>query len=317
MEPKVIVITGPTCSGKTKLGLILARKLNTEIISADSRQIYKYLDIGTAKPSPHERELIPHHFIDSLEPDETYNSGRFEIDALKVIKALIDKNKIPVVVGGSGLYVKALVDGIFDLAGTDEEYREYLLGLKKEYGNEYIYGELKKVDPESSLKMLPQNWKRVMRALEVFHVTGKKIGELHAEYKRKINYKFVQYGLSWNRATLYMNIERRADKMMEDGLVGETERVLSMGFKKDLNSLNTVGYKEIISCLENEISPDRATELIKRNTRRFAKRQMTWFGADKRIRWFDIGNYGGKSGGEVNFGEIAEEIIRREGINER
>ena len=215
------------------------------------------------------------------------------------------------------MYIKALIDGIFDLAGTDEEYRDYLLGLKKEYGNEYIYEELKKVDPESSVKMLPQNWKRVMRALEVFHVTGKTIGALHAEYKRKINYKFAQYGLNWNRATLYTNIEKRVDKMMEDGLVTETETVLSMGFDKELNSLNTVGYKEIISYMENEISLNRAVELIKRNTRRFAKRQLTWFGADRRIRWFDVHHDDRLSDGEINYGEIADEIIRRECTNER
>ncbi len=317
MEPKIIVISGPTCSGKTKLGLILASKLNSEIISADSRQVYKYLDIGTAKPAKEELHEIFHYFINILEPDQPYNSSRFENDSLNIITDMIQREKVPIVVGGSGLYIKALIDGIFDIVGSDDNFRAQMLRLRKERGNEFIYNELKKVDHESSSKMLPQNWKRVIRALEVFHLTGKTIGELQKDYKRNVEFKFAQYGLKWERSVLYGNIENRVDRMISEGLVAETENVLAMGFVKDLNSLNTVGYKEIISYLENEISLERAIELIKRNTRRFAKRQLTWFRADERIFWFDIESFKKLDEQEKAFENLADEIISREGLYER
>lgn len=288
MERKLIVLVGPTCSGKTKAAIYLAEKLSTEIISADSRQIYKYLSIGTAKPSKEELSKIKHHFIDLLNPDEQYNVSKYEEDALKIIAVLNAKNKIPIVVGGSGLYIKALVDGIFNQVSVDEEYRKELKSLREKYGNQYLYDELKKVDPVSASKMLPQNWKRIMRALEVYHLTGKPIWQFHQSYKREINIQFIQYGLLWEREMLYRRIEQRVDDMIQKGLVDEVKSILSMGYSKNLNSLNTVGYKEIISFLENEISLERAIELIKRNTRRFAKRQMTWFKKDSRITWFHI-----------------------------
>ena len=317
MDAKVIVIAGPTCSGKTDLALILAEKLNGEIISADSRQIYKYLDIGTAKPSSSELESIFHYFINILEPDQQYNASMFENDALETIKKITGREKVPVVVGGSGLYIKALVDGIFDIVGTDEIYREHLLQMKKERGNEFLYKELQKVDPESSSKMLPQNWKRIMRALEVYRLSGKTIGELQKEYKREVDFNFVQFGLKWERSVLYRNIEKRVDKMIKDGLVEETEGILAKGFDKNLNSLNTVGYKEIITYLEGGITLDRAVDLIKRNTRRFAKRQVTWFGADNRITWFEINPPDTIIHPENDLKKIADEIIRREGLYER
>ena len=304
MEPKVIVIVGATCSGKTALGALLAEKLQSEIISADSRQIYKYLDIGTAKPDRVLLEKIKHHFIDILEPDENYNVSRFENEALEIINLHISNNKIPIVVGGSGLYIKALINGIFDTVDTDEDFRKDLFEKRKEFGNEFLYEELKKVDPESAGRMLPQNWKRVMRALEVFHLTGKPISEHHLEYNRQVDVKFVQFGLRWNREVLYKNIEKRVDEMIEQGLVDETKALIEK-YDSKLNSLNTVGYKEIISYLNNEITLERAVELIKRNTRRFAKRQITWFRADDRIVWFDVSS-------QKDLETIAEEIIRRE-----
>jgi tRNA dimethylallyltransferase len=288
VERVVIVILGPTASGKTFSGIETAKKLDTEIISADSRQIYKYLNIGTAKPEPIELNAVKHHFIDELAPDIDFNASKFEIDSLKIITELLDKDKIPVVVGGSGLYIRALVNGIFDAAEADEGLRKHFLAIKEEKGIEYLYKELEKADPVSSAKMLPQNWKRVMRALEVFYVTGKPIWQVQAEYKRKTNIKFVQFGLNWNRDVLYDRINRRADQMIENGLIDETKKILSMGYGKELNSMNTVGYKEIISYLEGEYPLETAVELIKRNTRRFAKRQMTWFRKDQTINWFEL-----------------------------
>jgi tRNA dimethylallyltransferase len=285
---QVIVITGPTCSGKTRLSLNIAGILNTEIISADSRQIYKLLDTGTAKPSAADLKQIKHHFVDYLYPGENFNVSDFENKALKIIHEIHSANKIPVVTGGSGLYIKALIDGIFNSVDTDEEYRIELLNKKKELGNQFLYDELKKIDPVSASKMLPQNYKRVIRALEVYHLTGRPISELQKEYTRNVNLKFYQYGLKWERKILYDNIEKRVDDMIKAGLVEEVKGILEKGYDKNINALNTVGYKEIISYLDGGINLDRAIELIKRNTRWFAKRQMTWFNKDKRIKWISI-----------------------------
>lgn len=287
---QVIVIVGPTCSGKTQLSLELSDRLNTEIISADSRLVYKYLNIGTAKPSEYELKKTKHYFINLLEPDENFNVSEYETQALKIIHQLHQRNKTPVVVGGSGLYIKALVDGIFNSVDSDEDLREKLSRERKEYGNEYLYNKLKEVDPESASKMLPQNYKRIIRALEVYYLTGKPIWVFQKEYKRETKINFKQYGLCWKRDKLYQNIDSRVDNMIESGLVEEVRQILGKGFDENLNSLNTVGYKEIIKYLDGEISLERAVELIKRNTRRFAKRQLTWFNRDDRINWIKTGN---------------------------
>lgn len=291
MEKRVIVIAGPTCSGKTSLSILLAKKLNGEVISADSRQVYKHLSIGTAKPTEDEMQGIPHHFIDILDPSENYNASRFEKEALGVIDEIISRGMQPIAAGGTGLYIRGLVDGIFDTTQSDEDYRGHLYELRKKHGNEYLYGMLKEVDPKSAESMLPQNWKRVIRALEVYHISGKPIWRHHEEQpERETDIEFEQYGLRWDRAVLYRNIEKRVDEMIEQGLVNEVKAILEMGYDENLNALNTVGYKEVIAYLNNEITLDRAIELIKRNTRRFAKRQLTWFRRDDRINWIDIAN---------------------------
>lgn len=287
MEKLAIVIVGPTCSGKTLLAINLALKLQTEVISADSRQIYKHLTIGTAKPDKQDLEKVKHHFIDQLNPEVDFNASIFESESLQIIKSLHRQNKVPIIAGGSGLYIKALVDGIFDTVDTDDEYRAELLKLKNEFGNEHLYDLLKEVDPKSADTMLPQNWKRVMRALEVHKSAGRPIWEVQKDHKRKVDVNFIQFGLNWNREILYENIELRVDSMIEKGLVEEVKSIIS-NYNSSLNSLNTVGYKEIIEYLENKISLERAVELIKRNTRRYAKRQMTWFRKDDRIKWFNI-----------------------------
>ncbi len=288
MERKVIVIVGPTASGKTKLGSLLAAGLKSEIISADSRQIYKLLNIGTAKPTVTELKLYKHYFVDLILPDEEFNVSKFEENALKIIQALHNQNKIPVVVGGSGLYVKALIDGIFNTVDTDEDYRDYLKKSMEEKGKEYLYNLLLEKDEVSAGKMLPQNWKRVMRCLEVLHLTGEPIWKHQQEYKRQNELDFIQFGLNWEREKLYNRINNRVDKMIEYGLVDETKSLLNDGYNKNLNSLNTVGYKQIISYLNNETTLEKAIELIKRNTRHYAKRQLTWFRKDDRIKWLDV-----------------------------
>ncbi len=288
MERRVLVIVGPTCSGKTSLSLHLSALLPLEIISADSRQFYKYLNIGTAKPDKTELSQTKHHLIDFLEPDEEYNASRFESDALKAIEEILNRNKLPLITGGSGLYIKAVVDGIFNAVGKDEDIRSQLLNLRTKHGNEYIYNKLVEVDPESAADMIPQNWKRIIRALEVFYSSGKPISELRKNYNRDLNIEFTQIGLLWKRETLYKMIEERVDSMIEKGLITEIKKILKMGYSTHLNSLNTVGYKEIIDYLEGNQTLERSIELIKRNTRRFAKRQMTWFNKDKRIKWHQI-----------------------------
>lgn len=283
---------GPTCSGKTELSINLARKLNTEIISADSRQIYNYLNIGTAKPSADERRLIKHHLIDVLDPNENYNASRFAREANEIILTLHEAGKIPIVAGGSGLYIKALIDGIIDEADTDEAYRNHLYKLRAEKGNAFLYLQLKKIDPDSASKMLPQNWKRVIRALEVYKLTGKPISYFHSKQKQRFSYNFLQFGLAWDRSKLYENINARVEKMMSEGYVNEVKNILAMGYDASSNALNSVGYREIISYLNNEIELASAVNLIKRNTRHFAKRQITWFKRDNRITWLPVSKWG-------------------------
>lgn len=304
MEKRVIVILGPTCSGKTSLSLKLAESFKSEIISADSRQVYKVLFIGTAKPTPEELRIAKHHFVDSLNPNEEFNVSKFEIESLKIIDELHQQNKIPIVVGGSGLYIKAIVEGLWNDVDTDKAFREQLLKEKEEFGNQFLYDKLVEVDSKSAETMLPQNWKRVIRALEVFHLTGKSILEFHQEHKRESDLEFHQFGLNWKREVLYQNIETRVDQMISTGLVDEVKSILKMGYSQELNSLNTVGYKEIMAHLNGEYNLERAIELIKRNTRRFAKRQMTWFRKDESIEWFDIGD-----GKDIN--EIGKSIIHK------
>jgi len=288
MERVVCVITGPTCSGKTDIGILLAQKLKGEIISADSRQVYKYLTIGTSKPSIEELEKVKHHFIDEIEPDVEFNASKFEVEAIEKINEIFSTGKTPIVVGGSGLYIKSLVEGIMNSVDTDSVYRNELFHLREKFGNEFLYKQLMQIDPKSTEGILPQNWKRVIRCLEVFHLTGEPIWKHYSEYERKIDFSFMQFGLNWPKETLYDNINKRVDIMIENGLVEEVRSILSLGYSKKLYALNTVGYTEIISFLDGEIDLDRAIELIKRNTRRYAKKQMTWFRSVDNIHWMNL-----------------------------
>ncbi|MFA6025050.1 MAG: tRNA (adenosine(37)-N6)-dimethylallyltransferase MiaA [Ignavibacteriaceae bacterium] len=304
MGKLIVVIVGPTCSGKSNLSISIAKKLKSEIISADSRQVYKYIDIGTAKPSKFELKEIPHSFIDTLELDENFDVSSFEKQALVKIDNIIKNKVIPIVTGGSGLYVRALIDGIVDLE-SDDEIREELFSKKEKFGNDYLYHELEKVDSNAAKTMLPQNWKRVIRALEVFYLTGKSITDFHAKQNRqRTNYNFLQFGLNWKREILYKRIESRVDEMIKNGLVEEVKSILAKGYSETLNSLNSVGYKEIIAYLKNEVSLETAISLIKRNTRRYAKRQLTWFRKDERIHWFDFEN-------ELDLVKIKNEILNK------
>ncbi len=302
MKRKVLAIVGPTASGKTKLSIIVAEKIGGEIISADSRQVYRYMDIGTAKPSKEERERVKHYFVDEINPDEEFNAGVFGEKGREIIEDIFSRGKIPIIVGGSGLYVKSLIDGFFEGPAGDWELREILYRKAEQLGKEVIYEELKKVDPVSAEKIHPNNLKRVIRALEVYYLTGKPMSKLQAELKPEINFETVQIGLNWDRKKLYKRIEERVDKMIEQGLIDEVKRLRELGYDKNLNALQTVGYKEVFDYLDGVISYEQMIYLIKRNSRRYARRQLIWFRQDKRIIWIDVDE-------TTDFNELADKVV--------
>ena len=307
--PHILVLVGPTASGKTALALSIARKISVEIISADSRQIYKYLTIGTAKPSEKELHQVPHHFIDLLEPDQKFNAGDFQEQGRKIISQILDKKKLPIIVGGTGLYVQAIVDGFFEQPEISGEVREQLeLRLERE-GKDGLFKELQSIDPESAQTMDASKYRRVIRALEIFHETGTPISQFHKQHKVNTMYDAHFYGLNWERSMLYERINNRVDRMFAAGFLDEVKQLKKKGFDDRYQSLQTVGYKEAFAFLRNEISKERMIELMKQNTRRFAKRQLTWFRKEERIQWFDIS-------AEDQIDEIANTIRRMLRIHE-
>jgi tRNA dimethylallyltransferase len=303
-QPLVLAIVGPTASGKTPASLLLAERLNGEIISADSRQIYKYLDIGTAKPARADRKRVKHYFIDVLEPDEEYSAGQFAKEARHVVAKILERRKLPILVGGSGLYVKSVIDGLFEGAGKDPEVRARLADQLVREGVEGLFEGLKKVDPVTAAKMTEVKPRRVIRALEVYYITGKPLSEFHAEQETKPEFTAIQVGLNWKRQELYDRINQRVDRMISDGLVDEVRSLRARGYDRRLNALNTVGYKEVFDYLDGSRSLEDTITLIKRNSRRFAKRQLTWFRADKRIQWVSMSRTKMLSEVESEIGQI-------------
>jgi tRNA dimethylallyltransferase len=299
----VLAIVGPTASGKTALSILLAEKLSGEIISADSRQIYRYLDIGTAKPTPKELKRAAHHFINILNPDQYYNAGEYGTQARAKIEELLKQNKQPILVGGSGLYVRAVIDGFFEGPGKNSEIREQLENEARTLGPEILFERLKKIDPTSAAKMDATKIRRVIRALEVYYTTGNPISDLHSTQEIKIPFKIIQFGLQWERKALYHRIERRVDEMIAKGLIEEVRGLFAKGYSRGANALNTVGYKEVFDFIDGKITKEEMILLIKQNTRHFAKRQLTWFRADKRIKWIPVND-------ETNWSVIAEHIQR-------
>ena len=280
----ILAIVGPTASGKTPLSLLVAEILNGEIVSADSRQIFKYLDIGTAKPTRAERKRVPHHFVDFLDPKKEYSAGLFGDDVKKVVKDVFDRGKVPILVGGSGLYIKSAIDGLFGGPGRDPKIRAWLEDQLRTGGLEPLLDTLGKVDPIVLQRMKEITPRRAIRALEVFFIAGKPLSEYHSEQEKIPDYQAIQFGLEWERKELYSRIDQRVERMISDGLMDEVQKLAGMGYDRHLNALNTVGYKEVFDYLEGTVNRETMIELIKRNTRRFAKRQVTWFKADKRIR---------------------------------
>ncbi len=281
-KKKLIVIAGPTAVGKTSFAIKLAQALNTEIISADSRQFYKEISIGTAKPTPEELALIPHHLISSLSINEYYNVSKFENEVLALLKKLFLKYDTVVMVGGSGLYIDAVCQGIDELPDADEKLRLELNNSFNEKGLEFLLMELKKLDPDYFEVVDKSNPKRVLRALEVIKETGRTYTELRKNLKKKRSFEIQKFCLNRDREELFERISIRVDQMLAEGLLDEVKQQIP---NRNLNSLNTVGYKEIFKYLDGELSLEQAITDLKTNTRRYAKRQLTWFKRDDSYTW--------------------------------
>ena len=281
-DKKLIVIVGPTGIGKTDLSIYLAKELNCEIISADSRQFYRQMSIGTAKPSNEELKCIKHHFIDCMDIEKEYSAGKFESDAIKIINELFLKNNHLIMVGGSGMYIDAVCNGIDDIP-SDLDIRAQLKKELKENGILHLQNELLKKDPNHYHAMDINNPQRLIRALEVCRCSGRTYTSFRSNPKKQREFHIIKIGLEANRTMIYERINKRVDKMIEDGLIDEAK---SLYENRHLNALNTVGYKELFNYFQNKLSLEESVEEIKKNTRRFAKRQLTWFKKDENINWF-------------------------------
>lgn len=288
-KPKILCVVGPTASGKTDYAVELALKCGGEVVSCDSMQIYKHMDIGTAKPTADEMKGVKHHMIDIIEPNESFSVARFSEMARECIDDILLRGKMPVLCGGTGLYFDSTINNInFIQMDTDEEYRKYLESAAKEFGNEYVYKILKRVDEESAESIHPNNLKRVIRALEIYKTTGKKKSELDKEQLSEPLYEPEITGLMRDREVLSDRINKRVDIMMEKGLVEEVSELIKMGIDTEATSMQAIGYKEIIEYLDGKTSLSDAVDKIKRESRRYAKRQLTWFKRNEKIHWINI-----------------------------
>lgn len=284
----LVILTGPTAVGKTALSIMLAKAIGGEIISADSMQVYRYMDIGTAKIKPEETEGVPHHLIDVLNPTEDFNVTAFQTMAKQAINEIYSRGRIPIVAGGTGFYIQSL---LYDISFEETEvssYREELTAYYEAYGAHALHEELKKVDPVSYEEIHENNVKRVIRALEFYHDTGYPISEHNkAQRQKESPYNFEYFVLNDDREVLYRRIEKRIDTMIEQGLIEEVQSLLDYGCQPDMVSMQGLGYKEIISYLNGECSLEEAVYILKRDTRHFAKRQLTWFRREKEVTWVD------------------------------
>ncbi len=283
----LLVIVGATASGKSSFAVKMAKALSGEVVSADSMQIYKYLDIGTAKVTPEEMEGVPHHLIDVLKPDDDCSVSRFVEMAEPVIEDISSRGKLPIICGGTGLYIDSLIKGAaFEDNSQDEEYRNHLWQIAEEKGGEYLHKLLSEKDSIAAENIHPNNTKRVVRALEFYHTTGKSIT---IQKENTSNSKYIPFiiGMHRDRDKLYASIDMRVDKMVESGLFEEAMSIMDKGLDKRSNSLQAIGYREIVWYREGKCTTEEAIRLIKRNSRRYAKRQLTWFNANDSIHWID------------------------------
>lgn len=285
-KPKIICVVGPTASGKTAYAIELAKKMNGEVVSCDSMQIYREMTIGTAKPTKEEMQGIPHHMLDFVSPMTNYSVADFVTDAKACIDDIFSRGKLPVLCGGTGLYIDSLLGGIcFADDVCDEAYRKELKSIAEQQGKEAVHALLKEADPKAAEEIHPNNLKRVIRTLEIIKTSGKTKAEYDRDSRQEPSYDAVIYGMEWEREELYRRIDLRVDRMIEQGLVEEVQNLLNQGVPKDATAMQAIGYKELIAYLEGNCTLEEAIEVIKRETRRYAKRQLTWFRRNKNIIW--------------------------------
>ena len=294
MKKPLIILTGPTAVGKTKLSIALAKAVKGEIISADSMQVYRGMDIGSAKIRPEEMEGVPHHLIDVLDPSEDFHVVHFQKLAKQAMKEIESRGHIPILTGGTGFYIQAL---LYDIDFTEEkeegETRKALETFAEKEGAEALHARLEEVDPKAALEIHPNNVKRVIRALEYFEETGKRISEHNEEQREKSSpYNFAYFVLDDERERLYARIDERIDEMLKDGLVEEVKRLKNAGCSRGMVSMQGLGYKEILAYLEGELSLEEAVRILKRDTRHFAKRQLTWFRRESDVIWTEKAAFG-------------------------
>lgn len=290
-DKRLIAIVGPTASGKTAAAHELAKRVGAEIISADSMAVYRGMDIGTAKPSADEQREVPYHLIDVADPDEQFTVADYQGLAVEAVEDIIQRGRLPIIAGGTGLYIRAVIDGLnIPAAGIDTELRARLKQEAEEKGGERLHERLAEVDPATAERLHPNDVKRIIRALEVYEQSGRPMSEIVEETRPKTpRYPgALIYGLTMDREKLYGRIEARVDELIERGLAEEVRQLLSKGYDVNLPAMQGLGYKEIAGCLKGEYDINYAVLLLKQSTRRFAKRQYTWFRADKRIRWIDV-----------------------------
>lgn len=282
---RVIVLLGPTGVGKTGVSLLLAKEFATEIISADSMQIYRHMDIGTAKPSVEEQRMVRHHMIDIVDPSDSFSVGKYLASVVPIIGRLHKENKIPIVVGGTGLYIKAMTRGLFSGPAADWTLREKLWSME-ERSERSLYRYLKDCDPSAAEKITPNDTRRIIRALEVCLKSDASMSEMQKALTKPLPYEFVKIGLTRERKELYSLVDQRVDRMISAGLVKEVKNILAMG--PDKTALQAIGYKEIMMYLEGKTTLANAVSLIKKGSRRYAKRQFTWFRKEEEVRWVDL-----------------------------
>ena len=288
MKSKLLCLLGPTAVGKTEIAIQLAQRLNAEIVSVDSRQIYRQMDIGTAKPTPEEQRAARHHLIDCVDISQPFSVADYQSLADTAIADIQNRGKQVLLVGGAGLYFRAIVDGLFEGPGADPALRKRLEGEAAQFGVDALHKRLQIYDPASAERIHPNNLVRVIRALEVYELTGTPMSELQQQWHpEKQRYPFIAFGLTMPRALLYRRIEQRVDVMLANGLIAEVKSLLREGYARDSIALQSFGYRELIAYLDGNCTYLETISQLKQNTRRFAKRQLTWFRKDTRIEWLD------------------------------
>ncbi len=305
-KPSLLALVGPTAVGKSDLALQIATRLQAEIICADSAQVYRYMDIGTAKPTPLEQALVPHHLIDLADPDQDFSAAAYQKAAFSAIEAVYRRGRLPLMVGGTGLYIRAVTDAYaFGAEGKNKAVRDRLTREARQEGLDLLYRRLREIDPEAAAKIHPNDQRRIIRALEYFTQEGKPIsGQVAQTIRREQPYNLLIFGLTMPREALYRRIEQRVDKQLEQGFLEEVAKLIQMGYHSDCPGLQILGYRQLAAYIQGQTKWDETVFEIKTQTRRFAKRQFTWFKRDPRIIWLEVGE-------ETGFQKPAEIICRQ------